>query len=200
MGNGGRWGNMGQGLNLALILKSKRKTRLTTVLLTSLGTFVHNMCYFLTLNIKVCSFTIWNGSCHKGFLAMRKALRKACCSCEELSMNFYWLISLLSVLTLSHLSCYSRSLSFTPFSSLLYPSFLSAILCCSRAPCAGDRHDAKSTLWFPEAQVWWQVRSHQPFSCLLSPALSLSPAYCTNPLQAAPLTLMQTTIASWKKM
>lgn len=163
MGNGGRWGNMGQGLNLALILKSKRKTRLTTVLLTSLGTFVHNMCYFLTLNIKVCSFTIWNGSCHKGFLAMRKALRKACCSCEELSMNFYWFISFLAV-NLFHFPSLSQPhfLSFPPFSPsfpnflLCHPLLLSLALC---AACAGDRHDAESALWLPEAQVWWQVRS-----------------------------------------
>lgn len=39
--DGERW----DGLDLALILKSKMIAKLTTDLLTSLGTFVHNMCY-----------------------------------------------------------------------------------------------------------------------------------------------------------
>lgn len=50
---------------------------------------------------------------------------QACYSCEELSMNFCWLISLLSVLTLSHLSCYSHSL----YLSLIFPPYFIPLFC-----------------------------------------------------------------------
>lgn len=34
--------------------------------------------------------------------------------------------------------------------------------------CKGNRHDAESPLWFPEAQVWWEVRHTDVFVFLFS--------------------------------
>lgn len=51
----------------------------------------------------------------------------------------------------------SLSLSLSVFASFFFPHL-----------CEGNRHDAESPLWFPEAQVWWEVRLTDVFVFLFS--------------------------------
>lgn len=63
------------------------------------------------------------------------------------SRETYWLLAV--------------SLPSTYLSFLLLTSFSPCPSSLLNVPplCQGDRHDAESSLWLPEAQVWWEVRN-----------------------------------------
>lgn len=88
------------------------------------------------------------------------------CTCSNESGNFHGFIAECYArstgIVAAHQGCWLLAVSLP--STHLFPSFWLLSLpvrppAQSSPLCQGDRHDAESSLWLPEAQVWWEVRN-----------------------------------------